>query len=333
MSTIALTGGTGFLGRELCKQALEKKHHIKILTSCPIKSLSESQIQYFQGDITKKDKNTEKILEDFLEGADILYHLAGKVSRKTTDNPHLMKIHIEGTRQILDVAKKKNIQKIVLLSSSGVSGISHTPKEADDESPYAMKIALKWPYYASKIFQEKLAIQKCKEYNLQLLIFRPSLFLGPGDTNFSSTLDIKKFLEKKIPAVPRGGVSFVDVRDVATLALEKVEIAFSKIPRGQYRSYLLAGSNMSFDEFLKNLENLSGHRQARLNPSRKTQIRSAQIADTLNFNAVSVEMANYYWYINSNRAKEELLWSPRDPVQETLKDTIDFIRTISNNAL
>ena len=75
-----------------------------------------------------------------------------------------------------------------------------------------------------------------KKKKLRLLVLRPSLFLGPGDTDFSSTSDIKDFLERRIPAVPQGGLSFLDVRDAATAALQAAAKGFDNIQPGDHRT-------------------------------------------------------------------------------------------------
>jgi len=49
-------------------------------------------------------------------------------------------------------------------------------------------------------------------HGVELVILRPSVMLGPGDARFRSTHTILKFLDRKVPFIPSGVISFVDVR-------------------------------------------------------------------------------------------------------------------------
>ena len=78
-----------------------------------------------------------------------------------------------------------------------------------------LDIISRWPYYASKAYQEMAALERFQGKGLRLVIVNPSLLLGPGDDRLSSTKLILDFMARKIGAVPTGGVSFVDARDAA----------------------------------------------------------------------------------------------------------------------
>ncbi len=78
-----------------------------------------------------------------------------------------------------------------------------------------LDIISRWPYYASKAYQEMAALERFQGKGLRMVIMNPSLLLGPGDDRLSSTKLILDFMARKIGAVPTGGVSFVDARDAA----------------------------------------------------------------------------------------------------------------------
>ncbi len=340
--SIVVTGGGGFLGREFCQQASKEGYPLRVLGSrSSIKenllpqSVSKTN-SYFHGDLLGEEQKITPLLSSLFEGLgenDVLVHLAGRVSRSYHASRSMMELHIEGTRRVFRLAVQQKIKKIILLSTSGVVGISSEEKKiADDDTPYALEQALAWPYYASKIFQEKLAIRLANEHRLKLLILRPSLLLGPGDVGLSSTGDVKNFIRGQIYAIPQGGLSFLDVRDVAQAILLGITDGFSKITPGEHRSYLLGAENMKFSVFLQKLSQLSGIKMPLLAPSRRKQLIGAQLlqlrkdkvgSDT-NLNYAEIAMANHFWYIQSDRAKKELGWAPR-PIEITLRDTIDFI--------
>ena len=87
---------------------------------------------------------------------------------------------------------------------------------------------------------------------LEVVSVNPSLLLGPGDVNGSSTEDVRLFLEGSIPAVPAGGLSFVDARDAADAMLRAMD-------RGRAgERYLVGACNLTFREFFARLGRVSG---------------------------------------------------------------------------
>ena len=163
-----------------------------------------------------------------------------------------MRLHVDGTRRLLTAAAQAGARRVVLLSTSGTLAVSREPEPIPDErAPYTLELCAGWPYYLSKIYQEKLALELAPKLGLELVVLNPSLLLGPGDRRGSSTGDVRRFLCGEIPIIPSGGLSFVDARDVAATCL----VAMEKGRPGA--RYLLGGPNWTFAEFLGRLERIS----------------------------------------------------------------------------
>ncbi len=312
---------------------LQRGKKIHLLSSSGKKPLSSGKnVQLFHANIL--DGEPKKFTK-FLEGCDLLFHLAGMVSRKPEEGAEMMRLHVEGTRNILKAAAETGIPRVILVSTSGVVGISKNTKPASDNSPYAMELALRWPYYASKIFQEKLAKSWAEEHDRELIAIRPSLALGPGDRDLSSTQDIFNLMKGRVAAIPHGGLSFVDVRDISNACLAASELSSRELQKEHFRSYLLGAANMNFRQFTSEVAKLSGASAPRFSPSPKIQQIGAHLFSLtgsvgrkwIELDATSVEMANFFWYIDSSRAKRELNWKPR-PIEETLGDTIHYLQKI-----
>src|SRR5256714_14044903 len=125
-------------------------------------------------------------------------------------------IHVEGTRLLCDAAKVAGVKTIVLASSSGTIAVTKDGEVVPDETyPVPLDIISRWPYYASKSYQEMAALERFNGKGLRLAILNPSLLLGPNDDRLSSTKVVLDFMARKISALPTGGLSFVDVRDAA----------------------------------------------------------------------------------------------------------------------
>jgi dihydroflavonol-4-reductase len=269
------------------------------------------------GDVVQ---DLETPLAKAMEGCERIYHLAGFVSRDPDDGQRMMRVHIDGTRRVLDAAQGR---RVVVASTSGTVAVSREPEPIADESwPYATEIVGNWPYYLSKIYQEKLALTYPN-----VVVVNPSLLLGPGDERQSSTGDVKKFLRKEIPIVPPGGVNFVDARDAAAATIAAME-------RGRPgERYLLGGPNWTLAEFFGRLERASKVRGPRFKLPDKIALGATSLVEhaykALHKQApvdrISVEMSQVYWYCDSSKAARELGFAARDP-GETLDDTIRDLR-------
>lgn len=322
MSVWAVTGGSGFLGRHILQMAAGR---------ADIRTLGRTAVpgaENVAADLLKAD---EKTLADFLKGVKVLFHLAGMVSRKPGDTDLMTRLHVDCTRRLLEAAEKAGVERVILASTSGTVGIFEAESYADDDSPYAIELASEFGYYRSKIYQEKLAIEWSRKTGIALLALRPSLLLGPGDDRLSSTGDVARFLEKKIPAIPSGGISFVDVRDTAAAFLAAAD-SKEKSPR----TYLLSAENWSMQKFFTELEGISGIRAPGMRASAQMLRLSGAAARLLGSpgflpDPESLRMSALYWYVRSERAVKELGFKPR-PARETLKDTVDYIRSHSLTA-
>src|ERR1043166_2598963 len=210
--TTLITGGTGFLGSHLVRQLVDSgAKDIRVMATSIPEWLADLGVDTFEGSVTNEDDVARA-----LEGVTEIYHLAGKVSREKDDARAMYKLHVDGTRLLCAAAKKAGVQTIVMASSSGTIAVSENADEVADETFSApLDIVSRWPYYASKAYQEMAALERFNGKGLRLVIMNPSLLLGPGDDRLSSTKIILDFMARKISSVPTGGVSFVDVRDTA----------------------------------------------------------------------------------------------------------------------
>ena len=171
------------------------------------------------------------------------------------------------------------------------------------------------------------ALERFSGKDLRLVIMNPSLLLGPDDDRLSSTKVVLDFMARKITAVPNGGLNFVDVRDTARAFRAAME-------RGRHgHRYLIGAVNWTFVKFFDRLERLTKIASPRLAFPSKFAVTSAHVIDSLfrQWNLTSplqadeIEMAEYFWYFNHNKARRELGFTPRDP-GDTLNDTVHYVR-------
>ncbi|HMF56297.1 MAG TPA: NAD-dependent epimerase/dehydratase family protein [Pyrinomonadaceae bacterium] len=321
---ILITGGTGFLGIHLVGQLVESgAKNLRVMATSIPDWIREMGIEGLEGSITNVD-DVARAVEDVKE----VYHLAGKVSRERDDARQMNDIHVNGTRLLCEAAKAGGVKSIVLASTSGTIAVTENGDVMPDETwPPPVDIISRWPYYASKFYQERVALEHFSGRGLRLVIMNPSLLLGPGDERLSSTKVVLDFMARKINAVPSGGLSFVDARDAARAFIA----AMRKGKAGE--RYLLGSANWTFKKFFGRLERLTKTPAPLLSLPKKITVAGAQFVDSLfrQWNMASpvepeaVEMAEYFWYLDNSKASNELDFDPRDPA-ETLQATVAYVR-------
>jgi dihydroflavonol-4-reductase len=322
MTRLLVTGATGFLGNHLVDVLLEAGHDVVALCRDDEPDLEDRGVLVAPGDILDQAS-----VERAARGCFAAIHCAGKVSRDPNDAEELYRVHVEGTRRTIEGCKAAGVRRFVHASSSGTVAVSEDPRHVSTEDDVAdVALLARWPYYRCKLYAEQAALNaNAPDGGFEVVSVNPTLLLGPGDTRGSSTDDVRRFLEQRIPAVPAGGMSFVDVRDAA----EALVLALEKGRAGA--RYLVGACNLTIRDFFGRLERISGIRAPVLPMPRVPRLARASaswvnralaaVGSFPEVDPVSLEMAQYYWYLDSKRAHDELGWTARDP-QLTLADTV-----------
>lgn len=321
-TSVLVTGATGFLGEHLCRVLVERGYAVRGLARSRSGVLTELGVETIRGDVLDGPE-----LDRALAGVGAVFHLAGAVSRDPDDAQRMMRLHVDGTRRVLERMAAAGVKRMVLSSTSGTIGVSKDEEILDESAPYAEEIVAGWPYYASKIYQERLAFEHGTRLGIEVVAVNPSLLLGPGDRRLSSTGDVRKFLKKQIPVLPDGGINFVDARDAA-------EATANALEHGRPgERYLLGGPNWTMKEFFARLGRVANVAPPRLRLPAKLNRWGAAVIEELwrhrgkepPVDRISVEMAEHFWWIDSTKAERELGFAARDP-QLTLVDTVAYLR-------
>ncbi|HEX8897909.1 MAG TPA: NAD-dependent epimerase/dehydratase family protein, partial [Chthoniobacterales bacterium] len=164
--TTLITGGTGFLGSHLVRQLVDSgAKDIRVMATSIPEWLTDLGVDTFEGSVMNEDDVARA-----LEGVTEIYHLAGKVSRDKDNAREMYKLHVDGTRVLCDAAKQAGAKTIVLASSSGTIAASEDQDEIADETYTApLDIISRWPYYASKAYQEMAALERFSGKGLRLV--------------------------------------------------------------------------------------------------------------------------------------------------------------------
>jgi dihydroflavonol-4-reductase len=313
-----VAGATGFLGSHVVRCLREAGHEVV--------AVSKSGGAVHGIPVTPLDVLDEKRVEESARGVDGAFLCMGKVSRDPADAEVLHRVNVLGTRAALSGLRKAGVRRVVHASTSGTLAVGTDPDAVYDEmAPDPLEHIAQWPYYRSKRYAEMEALEANQPPDFEVVVVNPSLLLGPGDVHGSSTGDVRRFLDGELLAIPRGGLSLVDVRDAATALVAAIE-------RGRAgERYLLGGANLPVEEFVARLSRVTGVASPAL---RLPKSRGLAVGLTQAFtevvrlmggeppvDSVSVDMAQHYWYCDSTKAIRELGFSPRD-ANETLRDTV-----------
>ena len=318
-----ITGGSGFLGSYLCKILAEQGWRVLALSrsgeSSKALPFSHHALEHRSLDVL--DLNA---FEEACQGAQALYHLAGRVSRDPKDDGALHELHVKGTKHFVTVAEKLAIPHLVYLSTSGVAGVSKTTVLADETTPYARDLIGNWAYYQSKLYAEE-EVYRAIDQGLPIKIARPSLLLGPGDPSGQSHEDLLLFLSGQLKAVPPGGLNAVDVRDVANflpILAEKGEVG---IP------YMLGGTNLSARSFINQIAQITSRQPPLLDLPQQLVKKAMSPLKWLSsisllggIDPQTFEMACHYWYIDSEKAHD--LGFKTRPLSSTLLEALKDLK-------
>lgn len=313
-----VTGATGFLGRQLVRTLIEQGHAVRALVRSEAPGLEEDGARPLHGDVLEP-----ATLGPACAGAEVVFHLAGQVQHRGTPTS-LYQLHVEGTRNVLAAAEAAGVRRVVHVSTSGTVALStRGDRIAREDAGWAVEAARRWPYYLSKIFAEKVALAPRA---VEVVVVSPSLLLGPQDDGLSSSAALVRFLKREVPAVPPGGLNFVDVRDAAAA----VAAAATKGRAGE--RYLVGGPNMTIEAFFVLLEKVSGVPAPTLKAPAAVNDLTARALEALEDvtgadtdESVAYSMAGHFWYLDASKAQAELGFTPRSP-EATLRDAVAWLR-------
>lgn len=314
-----VAGATGFLGSHLVGHLAALGHDVV--------AVSRGGGRVHGIDVQSLDVLDSDAVAESARGADGAFLAMGKVLRGSDAGEELHRLHVQGTRSALTGLKRAGVRRVVVASTSGTIALSTDAAAVADESRRApLELIAQWPYYRSKLYAEREALEANAPPGFDVVIVNPSLLLGPGDLRESSTGDVRLFLERAIPAIPAGGMAFVDARDAA----EGMWLAFERGRAGE--RYLLNAKNLTVAAFLARLERISGvkapllalprSRPLALGMSRLYLRAVRAIGGEPPVDEGSLAMAQYFWYCDSSKAERELGFRARDP-GETLRDTVN----------
>jgi nucleoside-diphosphate-sugar epimerase len=321
MSTVLVTGGSGFIASHTILQLLKAGHKVRTT----VRNLSrEGDVRAMlrkggaepgdQLSFVEAELMTDAGWPAAVSGCEYVLHMASPFpSQVPKDENELIVPAREGALRVLRASRDAGVQRVVLTSSFAAVGYGHTGREAvftekDWTNPTGADVM---PYTKSKTLAERAAWDFIDREGagLELAVVNPVAVFGPvlGPDYATSILLVEKMLDGTLPGVPRISLGVVDVRDVADLHLRAMTNSTAK---GE-RFLAVSGDFMWLIEIARALKERMGE-QARRVPTRQLPdwlVRLARFKDPA-VKQIIPELGKWK-NATSEKAQRVLGWSPR----------------------
>ncbi len=320
---VFVTGGTGYIGRLLCRRLCEAGHEVRALVrpGSDASRLAALDLALFRGDVTDRAS-----MREGMSGADWVVHAAAELDVRAPAE-RMERVNVAGSDNVASLAHKLGVGRFLSVSSIAYFGGSPEDGRAVDESAPPL---LPFPsdYSATKHAGEE-AIRAWARRGLKLNTVYPSLVYGPPGKREGANSILRQLLRGRLPAVVGADrlTSWVFLDDVVDGMLRVIE----KAPPG--REFILAGEVARLGDLVRRVCALGGVRPPRLalpiGVARAGVALSAPLFRLAGrrppFAPQQLRSLSRHWAFDDARARAELGWSPRG-LDEGLPPTVEFLR-------
>jgi len=293
---LAITGGTGFVGRHLINLAVARKHAVRALARTPQSSIPG--VEWVEGAI-----DPARNLEALVEGADAIIHVAGAIN--AADRAGFASCNIDGTAAVIAAAQRAGVNRLVHVST----------------------LAAREPALSDYGWSKAEAERRVEASGLEWTIIRPPAVYGPGDREM---LELFKMAARGILLLPPAGrLSLIEVGDLARLLLACArnpgKRAIYEVDDGTVRG-------IAHKELARALGDAVGKRVLTLRMPR-TALQAASLLDRALRRGkakLTRDRVRYFchpdWVARRSMAPPVRLWKPKMPYAEGLRLTAEAYR-------
>jgi dihydroflavonol-4-reductase len=320
MKPTLVTGATGFVGWHVARQLLDRGDAVRALARDPAKLRELDGVEPIRGDLRDADS-----LKRAVEGCGVVFHVAADYRLWTRDPQDMFRSNVEGTRNLLDAARRAGVERVVYTSTVGCMGF--VPNGLGDEDSPVSRADMTGPYKFSKWDAEQVAIEFAA-MGFPVVIVNPTAPVGDHDFKPTPTGKIVvDFVRGAIPAFLDTGLNVVDVRDVAAGHLAACE-------RGRSgERYILGAENLTLEKILGTLAEAVGKPAPRMRvPYAVAYAAGAVSTGWANLTGKEpvapldgVRMARKKMWVRHDKAARELGYAPR-PAAVALGRAVEWFR-------
>ena len=242
-----ITGSTGLVGTHLLLELAKKHDKIRAThrASSDLQSVYETfalyvddpgiyydKIEWIEADVTDFDA-----LIQALDGVEYVYHTAAFVSFDPRDRHTMNQINVEGTANLVNACLEKKVKKLCYVSSTAALGNAPSGELIREDMIWTHSKNIS-SYSVSK-YQSEMEVWRGMAEGLQAVIVNPSIIIGPGDWNRSSSY-LFSAVWKGMKFYTEGVTGYVDIRDVVHTMINLMVGDFSS------ERYTVSAENLSY---------------------------------------------------------------------------------------
>jgi dihydroflavonol-4-reductase len=242
-----VTGATGFVGSHVAALAAEQGAELRLLTR---KSSNTANLPA-GAELVVGDLRAPEGFAAALRGCDAVIHVAADYRLWVPDPADMYKANVEGTRELLRLAREAGVPRVVYTSSVATMGFDAAGTVVDETTPVG-EADMIGHYKRSKWMAEQVAIEAARN-GQYVIVLNPTTPIGAMDAKPTPTGRIVvDFLNKNFPAYVETGLNLVDVREIARMHLAALEVGTPG------ERYILGGENLTLKQILDRLAAITG---------------------------------------------------------------------------
>jgi len=322
-----VTGATGFLGSHVARLLVEQGAELRLLvrpTSDP-RNIDGLNVERVVGDL--RDPSS---IEKALSGCEVVFHVAADYRLWVRDPSEMYRSNVEGTRALLEAARKQGVWRVVYTSSVATMGFtsgSNHGNLADEQSPVSLAEMI-GHYKRSKFMAEQVAIEAARS-GVDVVIVNPTTPIGERDIKPTPTGRIVvDFLKRKFPAYVETGLNLVDATECAHGHVQAME----KGRTGE--RYILGGENLTLKQILDRLAAITGLKSPTVKLPYIFALATGVVDEMVTGRLLgrepratidAVRMGSKMMFVSSAKAERELGWRVV-PVDGALRRSVEWFR-------
>jgi dihydroflavonol-4-reductase len=333
---VLVTGANGHVGNNLCRALVERGYRVRASVRSLRDSAKSAPLSDLpQLELVELDVREAAGFDAALDGVEILFHVAATYALYTSSSEQaegLLRDSVDGVENALRGAARRRVRKVVLTSSVVSLPMRQQGEPAATEQDWRTDLRL--PYYRAKTLAEQRAWELARELGVELVSVLPGAIGGPGFHRRTPTIELIEgiLVGSMRLGAPSGNLPYVDIRDVVDGHILAAERAVTG-------RFLLCNDHVP--ELRELAETLHGIDASIARPP--WLIPDALLGALPMLDALSAKLLRTprlmtpeliassrgkLWCLSNARARTELGWVPRVPLDTSLKDTLAVLRAL-----
>lgn len=322
---VFLTGATGFLGSHVARALANRGAELRLLVR-PTSNLKN--LEGLKAETATGDLRDAASLGKAMSGCDTVFHVAADYRLWVRDPEEMYRSNVEGTRAILEAARKNGVRRVVHTSSVATMGFTDDGSPADEDSPVSLD-AMIGPYKRSKFMAEQIAMEAGRS-GMDVVTVNPTTPVGEQDVKPTPTGRIVvDFLKRKFPAYVETGLNLVDARECALGHIAALEKGRSG------ERYILGGENLTLKQILDRLSMITGLPSPTVKLPYIVAFAAGVVDEAITGRLLhhepratvdTVRMGRKKMFVSSRKAERELGWKIVS-TEDALRRAVEWFRT------